>query len=335
MTSIKNHINSDYFSAANTLRGKSGRRRIVAYVESYDDVLFWRMILSEFEDDTRYFEVMLPIRSNLSKGKKSAFLSLMRNGMGKDMIACVDADYDYLLQGANHDSAFMLDNPYVIHTFVYAIENYQCYAPSLHNVCVMATLNDTPTFDFVDFLSRYSRIIFPLFVWNIMMYRRREYGSFTITDFNTVARIQHKRTEQLNEVFNKLHHKVRVKINELQHHFPNMKEEYLRTKESLISLGVTQDTTYLFIQGHHLFDCVVLPTMQTVCEELRRQRETEIRRKAKHVVQMQNELSAYMRSVSDISEMLKKNLGYTKSEPYQRVLQSIEKMLGGEVKSEE
>ena len=335
MSSVKNHINSDYFSAANTLRGKSGRRRIVAYVESYDDVLFWRMILSEFEDDTRYFEVMLPIRSNLSKGKKSAFLSLMRNGMGKDMIACVDADYDYLLQGANHDSAFMLDNPYVIHTFVYAIENYQCYAPSLHNVCVMATLNDTPTFDFVDFLSRYSRIIFPLFVWNIMMYRRREYGSFTITDFNTVARIQHKRTEQLNEVFNKLHHKVRVKINELQRHFPNMKEEYLRTKESLISLGVTQDTTYLFIQGHHLFDCVVLPTMQTICEELRRQRETEIRRKAKHVVQMQNELSAYMRSVSDISEMLKKNLGYTKSEPYQRVLQSIEKMLGGEVKSEE
>ena len=75
--------------------------------------------------------------------------------------------------------------------------------------------------------------------------------------------------------------------------------------------------------------------MQTICEELRRQRETEIRRKAKHVVQMQNELSAYMRSVSDISEMLKKNLGYTKSEPYQRVLQSIEKMLGGGVKSEE
>jgi hypothetical protein len=199
----------------------------------------------------------------------------------------------------------------------------------------MATLNDSPTFDFVDFLSRYSRIIFPLFVWNIMMYRRREYGSFTITDFNTVVRIQHKRTQQINEVFNKLHHKVRVKINELQRRYPNMKEEYLQTKASLLSLGVTQDTTYLYIQGHHLFDCVVVPTMQTVCEDLRRQREAEIRRKAKHVVQMQNELSAYMRSVSDIGDMLKKNLGYTKSEPYQRVLQSIEKMLGGGVKSEE
>ena len=327
MSSLKHHINSDYISAANTLRGKNNRRRIVAYVESYDDVFFWRMILSEFEDETRYFEVMLPARSNLSKGKKSAFFSLMRNGMGRDMIACVDADYDYLLQGADNDSAFMLGNPYVIHTFVYAIENFQCYAPSLHNVCVMATLNDTPNFDFVSFLSRYSRIIFPLFVWNIMMYRRRQFGAFTITDFNTVIRIQHRNLQHSDEVFDKLHHKVRVKVNELQRKYPNMKEEYLATKQSVLDLGVTPDTTYLYIQGHHLFDSVVVPTMQAVCDELRRQRESEIRRKAKHVVQMQNELSAYMRSVSDISDMLRKNLGYTKSEPYRRVLQAIAKML--------
>jgi hypothetical protein len=120
---------------------------------------------------------------------------------------------------------------------------------------------------------------------------------------------------------------VRVKVNELQRKYPNMKEEYLATKQSILDLGVTPDTTYLYIQGHHLFDSVVVPTMQAVCDELRRQRESEIRRKAKHVVQMQNELSAYMRSVSDISDMLKKNLGYTKSEPYQRVLQAIAKML--------
>ncbi len=326
MSSVKDHINSDYFAAANTLRGKNSRRRIIAYVESYDDILFWRLILSEFEDETRYFEIMLPSRTHLSKGKKSAFLSLMRNGMGRDMIACVDADYDYLLQGSNYDSSFMLENPYVVHTYVYAIENYQCYAPSLHNVCVMATLNDNPTFDFVEFLSRYSRIIFPLFVWNIMMYRRREYGNFTITDFNTVVRIQHKNIQQINNVFNKLHHKVRVKVAELQRTFPNMKEEYLATRASLISLGVTPETTYLYIQGHHLFDGIVVPTMQTVCEDLRRERETEIRKKSKHAVQMQNELSAYTHSTGDICEMLKKNQGYTKSAPYKRVLEELEKI---------
>ena len=39
----------------------------MAYVESYDDVFFWRTVLGRFEDDTRYFEVMLPTRDKLER----------------------------------------------------------------------------------------------------------------------------------------------------------------------------------------------------------------------------------------------------------------------------
>ena len=42
-------------AAANKLTSKKARRRIVAYVESYDDVFFWRTVLTKFEDETRYF----------------------------------------------------------------------------------------------------------------------------------------------------------------------------------------------------------------------------------------------------------------------------------------
>ena len=37
---LKDNINSQWVTAANALQGKNGRRRIVAYVESYDDVFF-------------------------------------------------------------------------------------------------------------------------------------------------------------------------------------------------------------------------------------------------------------------------------------------------------
>ncbi|MDQ9768464.1 DUF4435 domain-containing protein, partial [Acinetobacter baumannii] len=67
--------------------------------------------------------------------------------MGRCMIACVDADYDYLMQGLTASSHEVCTNPYVFHTYVYAIENFQCYAPALQSVCVMATLNDRPIFD--------------------------------------------------------------------------------------------------------------------------------------------------------------------------------------------
>ena len=48
-------------------------------------------------------------------------------------------------------------------------------------------------------------------------------------------------------------------------------ETYLR------NLGVTETNTYLYIQGHHLFDLVVSPIVQSVCDALRNDRENEIR----------------------------------------------------------
>lgn len=324
---LRDYISSDYVNAANKLQGKNARKRIVAYVESYDDILFWRMVLSRFEDDRRYFEVMLPSRTSLNKGKKQALLSIMKNGAGDNMLACVDADYDYLIQGKTYQSDFMLNNKYVVHTYVYAIENYQCYAQSLHNVCVMATLNDHIIFDFETYLKEYSKAVFPLFVWSIMLYRKREYSKFSITDLNKVITIRHSRISEMMNNVERVRHKVKVKLNELQRNIPGRKNEYLKTKESLLRLGVTPETTYLFIQGHHLFDNIVAPTMQAVCDELRKECERDIRNKAQHILQLQNELAAYNKSQSDIPSMLKKNLGYTDSPQYRMILKDVERIL--------
>ena len=145
---LKDQLNSRYFEAANQLKSKKARRRIVAYVESYDDIYFWRTVLSRFEDDTRYFEVMLPSHQKLERGKKSVLMNFVGEKVGPDMIACVDADYDYMLQGATAQSRRVLNSDYVFHTYAYSIENMQCYAASLHEVCVSVTLNDHRIFDF-------------------------------------------------------------------------------------------------------------------------------------------------------------------------------------------
>ena len=64
---------------------------------------------------------MLPTRDKLERGKKSALMNVIGENVGPDMIACVDADYDYLLQGATEMSKTVISNPYVFHTYVYAI----------------------------------------------------------------------------------------------------------------------------------------------------------------------------------------------------------------------
>ena len=327
---LKDNINSSYFEAANALTSKKARHRIVAYVESYDDIYFWRTVLSEFENDKRYFEVMLPSKGKLSRGKKSVLMTLLKaEPLGKDMIACVDADYDYLMAGATPSSKSILGNPYVFHTYVYAIENFQCYAPSLHNVCVSVTLNDHRIFDFREYFRQFSEAIFPLFVWSIMLYRNGNYTKFTITDFNRIAdpgglNISNPATSIAN-----VKRKVFTKINELQRTYPDAKAEYLATKESVKALGVTPQTTYLYIQGHHLFDTIASPMLSKVCNVLRQERQNEISRARAHNTQKRNEMTCYENSLQDIKVMLKKNNGYMASELFRRIQDDIRHYLEG------
>ena len=329
---LRDNISSSYFEAANALTSKKARRRIVAYVESYDDIYFWRTVLSEFEDDKRYFEVMLPSKINLTRGKKSVLMNFLEEGehnnetdgpLGRDMIACVDADYDYLIQGRTHQSRRVINSPYVFHTYVYAIENFQCYAPSLHNVCVSVTLNDHRIFDFRDYFAQFSEAIFPLFVWSVMVYRNGNYPKFSITDFCRIADPGGFSVQNPATSINHVRRKVRTKINELQRQFPDAKDEYLETKTDIQALGITPQTTYLYIQGHHLFDTVVSPILSKVCNLLRQERQNEIYYAVAHRTQKRNEMSCYENSLQDIKVMLKKNTGYMTSEPFRRLQSDI------------
>lgn len=328
---LKDNLTSSYFSAANKLTSKKARRRIVAYVESYDDVFFWRSILSKFENETLYFEVMLPSRvPHLERGKKAAMMSLIGGKVGRDMIACVDADYDYLLQGATPMSKMVIDSPYILHSYAYSIENMQCYAPALHDVCVAVTLNDHDIFDIEQYMKDFSTAIFPLFVWNVWYYRTTHYGDFTISDFLRTIELGHFNPERTDAVMQQLRHKVGRAVARLQRENPDAKDSWQNVKNDIKNLGVTPETTYLYIQGHHLFNKVVVPMLKRLCNDLIREREAEISKQSLHGTQRRNELSCYSSSLADITLMLKKSTGYIDSEPYQRIAADVKKLLDGD-----
>ncbi len=320
MKRLQDNLTSSYLQAANCLNSRQQRRKIVAYVESYDDVFFWRSILSQFETDKIYFEIMLPTRENtLERGKKAALMSALRDKTGQWLIACVDADYDYLVQGATETSRKILNSPFIFHTYAYAIENLQCYAPSLHDVCVAVTLNDRNIFDLQRYLEDFSRAIYPLFVWNIWYYRTSHYGEFTMTDFLRVIETTNFNMDDAQRIISLVRSKVERRCLQLRKAHPNAAESYHRLEDDLRSLGVTPETTYLYIQGHHLFDKVVVPMMNRVCDKLIRQRQAEIARQSVHGTQRRNELSCYNNSVETVIPMLKKNTAFTSSEPYKRI----------------
>ena len=324
---LSENLTSLYLGAAQKLKSKTARKKIVAYVESYDDIFFWRTVLDEFEDEHCYFEIMLPSRSTLGKGKKLVLMNRLGPQLGNYMIACVDADYDYLMQDATQTSRLVNRNPYVFHTYVYAIENYQCYAESLHRVCVMATLNDRQVVDFEGFMREYSCIIWPLFVWSVWVYRNDRYRDFTLSEFGTTVSFNELNVYHPELTLDYVRRKVNRKMAWLQHHFPEARKGYGPLKAELLQLGVTPETTYLYIQGHTLFDNVVSPLLTPVCILLRKEREREIKKLAEHEIQRQNELSCYQHSQNSVEEMLKKNVGFKNAPPYQQLRRDLAKLV--------
>lgn len=320
---LTDNITSLYIQASNTLRGKAARKKIVAFVESYDDVSFWSHILNSFATDKLYFQVMLPSNDTLAKGKKVAMMAVLDKALGENMIACVDSDYDYLLQGVTSTSRALIENPYILHTYAYAIENYQCYAESLHDVTVKATLNDAQTIDFPAFFKVYSRIIRPLFVWNIWFYRKGRLSAFSINDFNNVITLGPVSVSTPTTTLEQLSAKVNKKLDWLEKRYPDKLQEVRTLSDELYALGVDDDHAYLFIQGHHLKEQVTMKLLVPICAKLRREREAEIRALALHEMQYQNELTSYRHSGEPVESILRKADNFESAPTYALMARDI------------
>ena len=327
MKRLTEYLNSNFIEAANALRPKRAAQRIIAYVESYDDISFWRSVFNEFESDKVHFEIMLPARTKLTKGKKQAMMNLLGKAYGRNMIACVDSDYDYLLQGATSTSRHMLENRYILHTYAYSIENYRCFADSLKQVCVLCTQNDSNVIDFKEFFRLYSRICYPLFVWNILLYRKHDTKTMSLLRFCEIVRLSSFTVGNPAYSLQQLGSRVTHNIKLLEKQFPDYVEEHKKMLDEFTALGINPDETYFYIQGHHIMNGVTMRIMQPVCRHLRNEREKEIERYAYHRQQYNNELSAYRHSQCDVATMLSKNTDYKSAPPYQRLRADIEELV--------
>ena len=243
------------------------------------------------------------------------------------MIACVDSDYDYLLQGATSTSRQMLENKYILHTYAYSIENYRCFAESLKQVCVLCTQNDSNVINFKEFFKLYSRICYPLFAWNILLYRKHDTKTMSMLHFCEIVRLSsftvNNPAYSLQQLSNRVKHNVRM----LEKQFPTLAEEYKKLDSEFATLGIHPDETYFYIQGHHIMNGVAMRILQPVCRHLRSKREEEIERFAYHRQQYNNELASYRHSQCDVATMLSKNTDYKSAPPYQRLKADIEELL--------
>ena len=314
------------------------RHLVHVYVEGYEDVAFWRGIFDHFRNPYLRFEISVPNRDDLPKGKK-VLMSMLNRTEKESVLLCVDSDFDYLFAGETEQSARILNADNMFHTYTYATENYLCYAPSLRNVCVKATKNDTRIFDFVRFMEAYSNIIYPLFLWYVHSARNSTESVFTLAEFRAAVRLGYVDIRHNGEgTLAWLQRNVERRRFALERDNPTMCEAVEALGAQLNKRGVERNNCYLFMHGHTLMDNVTMPLLSAVCDKLRQLSVAKINGSKVEGVALKNELQNYTNTLRSIRDVLLDNENYTSCPLYKRLRDDIQEYLDvmiGRIKAEQ
>lgn len=309
-----------------------GKQLIKVYVEGYDDVAFWRGIFDDFENrpGSRFmFEISVPLREDLAKGKK-VVLNLAAEADFRSTIFCVDSDFDYLFADQTDAARFINTRENVFHTYAYATENYLCYAPSLHNICVRATKNDTRIFDFEEFFREYSKCIFRVFLWYAYSAQTSSPNIFPLLDFKAAVKVNYLDfPDNGRSTLEWIGRHTQKKLETLEEHHPKVAARIPQFEQQLRRRGVREDNCYMYMHGHTLMDNVVMPVLDGVCDRLRYMSSVRINTSARRGVSLVNEQSNYKNAQQDIRAGLLFNENYKGSDLYGRLKDEIFNYLKG------
>lgn len=261
-SSLIENYNSEYVRQSNRLTGN--RRIVEVWVEDEYDVPFWNDLLNNYKNIS--FKITPYRRRNLSKGKGN--ILKFSHLLGTNLIACVDSDYDYLLPQASEAGYKLNGNPYILQTFTYAVENYNCHPSTLGKICINATLENSD-FDFVGFFKDFSKAVYPLLVWSLMLREKKLNGELTFNDFKSVIDFNTNITEDNKKsVIESIILRIKRQTSIYMEDYPELYMSMHKFEEKLALKGVTKDNCFLFINGHILQDIVTQHLLIPICKDI-------------------------------------------------------------------
>lgn len=244
-----------YSEDEGVLRGNT--KIVKVWVEDEFDVPFWDDLLNT-PNSIFNFEITPYCNGEVKKGKSNILKSIERdeNLLGNRFIACLDSDYNYLID-STPDARLVISSPFILHTYVYSIENYLCHAKTLNKLCVSATKTQQTGYDIERFIKEYSNIIYPLFMWHLFLKQNHRNDAFTIDDFSATVSFTNgiKVNYTFDDALTDIKEKVRIKLMQIKNQYSMYYTSDLERYENIIKQkGLNKDNCYLYIQGHILFD---------------------------------------------------------------------------------
>ena len=169
---ISTYLDDRYIKTTGLFRSSKAKPYLYVYVESEEDVLFWRVFWDRYE--TYYNIIISPVQIPNSDDDtecaicgKDYSISLAMKGqlnLNPSSFICVDADYDWLIDTYHAYTGFLRNNKYIITTYWYSIENIQCHPINLHRYFFDLTFASECKYDFESIMESTSKLYGELFL---------------------------------------------------------------------------------------------------------------------------------------------------------------------------
>ena len=262
------------------------------YCEAKEDTRFWEKVLTEFMPNHKFDFHCYTKTKNSDKSSGKGQVLLYESVANRNFLLCIDSDYDYLL-----DNLTTQNNPYILQTYTYSIENHWCYAPSLNDF-LSKLFEEKINFDFEKFLSDFSKIIYEAFLHTVLS-EKSENPYFSRHDLEAILNFNNYGNK--NDYLNYINTKLQQKINDFnsdfkQSDFDNLNLFLQRNK------GLSPETTYLFLRGHTLFEKVILPIIRSLRDEFLSQKIAAL--------PIENREDHNKKTITKLSQNLQNNLNF-------------------------
>jgi len=248
---------------------------ITAYVEGFEDEIFWRDIFAKYAPKRKISFYPHSKENEFKSGVQEVLKE--KDKTGKNLILCIDSDFRYLLQDNS-----IVENPYIFQTYTYSIENHKCAPRNLNRIVKIATLVEG-NFDFIKFLKKYSQTVYPLFLY-IIYFEKKKYEKIQNKEWITGKEfvVTEKKLKEVigipsNEVIidnhaqttiEALEKRVTAFINEIK-----VKHDTIDLTEIENYLKFEMDTSDVFwyLNGHIIYDNVVSLMLKKVILSYKKQ----------------------------------------------------------------
>lgn len=259
---------SDFFTDPNYAQSyaRSEQCAGIVYIESEHDIEFWQGVFEQSTQQKYTFKVGTSDQPHVRS--KTLFNDMYDSANAKALIA-IDSDFDYLANNRSDIAEVINNNPYVLQTFVYAVENLNLEVNTLDDCVAKTRFFVRHEYTVSAFLLQYSAVIYPLLMRYLYLMNYRVAGTPDESDFHRVIT-----SFDLNQLYfdnNWDDFCAHIDIMQVELNQMAAADDFDGFEQRVRQKGMSSDNSYQFINGHVLEERIVQPLMLNILNQIKAQ----------------------------------------------------------------